>query len=183
MLRICISGLSASGKTTVGEALAKELDIMHITKSMTKTYKRFVDENGGPKEASNKIRAETSDPKYADDFDKEVVALAKKNDCVVTTWLGPWMVKDATLRIWLNTCFDERAHRRAVGKHISLELARVQMKEKDDNTIRDFKKVYGIDIMDHRIFDIEINTERFTRQEEVAVIAMLALGKQNGRFK
>ncbi len=182
-MRICISGLSASGKTTIGNALAKELGIMHITKVNIKTYKRFVRENGGPGEASRKIRAETSDARYAKDFDREVIELAKRNNCVVTTWLGPWTVKNATLRVWLNTGFEERARRRAVGKRISMRLAKKQMMEKDTVAIRNFKEVYDIDIMDHSIFDIEINTEKFTRKEEVAMIAMLALGKENGRFR
>jgi predicted cytidylate kinase len=183
MLRICISGFSATGKTAVGEELAKRLGIMHITKKTMDSFKKFMEENKDAKDDNTRLAETTSTKEAADDFDSEVVRLAKENNCVVSTWLGPWFVKDATLKIWLNTRFDERVRRRAVDKGISIEEAREEVKKKDALTKRNIKKLYGIDIMDHSGFDIEINTERFAKEEEVAMIAMLALEREKGSFK
>jgi predicted cytidylate kinase len=183
MIRICISGFSASGKTTIGNELAKKLNIMHVTKKSMSSFKSFAAENKDAKDDNTRLAETTSTKEYADSFDKEVIRLARENDCVVTTWLGPWFVKDATLRIWLNTRFEERVRRRALDRKISMKLAREEVGKKDKLTTENIKKLYGIDIMDHSIFDIEINTERFTTKEEVDMIALLTLEMAKGRFK
>ncbi len=183
MIRICISGFSATGKTAIGDELSKKLGIMHITKKSMDSFKSFVDETKDAKDDNTRLAETTSTKKFADAFDSEVVKLAEHNNCVVSTWLGPWFVKDATLKIWLNTSFEERVRRRALDKKMSIELAREEVKKKDQLTTRNIKKLYGIDIMDHSIFDIEINTERFTKEEEVAMISLLALERENGGFK
>ncbi len=183
MIRICISGFSASGKTTIGNELAKKLNIMHITKKSMSSFKKFRAETKDAKDDNTRLAETTSTKKYADAFDKEVVRLARENNCVVTTWLGPWFVKDATLRIWLNTSFEERVRRRAVDWKISMARAKEEVGKKDRLTARNIKKLYGIDVMDHGIFDIELNTERFTTKEEVDMIALLTLEMDKGRFK
>ena len=183
MIRICISGFSASGKTAIGNDLAAKLGIMHITKKSMSSFEKFKNETKGAKDDNTRLAETTSTKRYADAFDTEVVRLASRNNCVVSTWLGPWFVKNATLKIWLNTRFDERARRRAVDKGISMKAAKKEVRKKDTLTIRNIKKLYGIDIMDHSGFDIEINTERFTKEEEVAMISLLALEREKGKFK
>ncbi len=183
MIRICISGFSASGKTTIGNNLAKKLGIMHITKKSMSSFKKFKAETRDSKDDNTRLAETTSTKRYADAFDNEVVRLAKENNCVVTTWLGPWFVKNATLRIWLNTGFEERVRRRAVDWKISMKKAREEVGKKDKLTARNIKKLYGIDITDHSIFDIELNTEKFNTKEEVAMISLLALEREKGRFK
>ena len=178
MIRICISGLSASGKTSLGHRLARELNLMHITKKSLRSYNDVASGFKGKEKL-----AQTALPKYAKDFDAELKKLSSKNDCVVTTWLAPWMVKDPTLRIWLNASIDARARRRAKEMNVSVASAIRWVKEKDSLTIRNFKKVYGIDIQDHLGFDMELNTERLNVDEMVAVIAMLALSKSKMKFR
>jgi len=179
MIRICISGLSASGKTSIGEDLAKELNIMHITKEQMKSYKKFLNETKSGKRPLDEV----ADPKYAKDFDAEIVEFSRGKNCVVTTWLGAWRIKDATLRVWLDASADERARRRAKEKGLSIGAAKRLIDKKDQMTIKSFKKVYGIDVNDHSIFDIRINTEKLNRKEITAMIAMLALGMDKMIFK
>jgi CMP/dCMP kinase len=176
MLRICISGLSSSGKTSMGDVLAKNLNIMHVTKHVLESFKS--------KESDiRKNIIQTAERKYAVDFDKEIAELAEKNDCVVTTWLGPWLVKDAIIRVWLFASLDERACRYAAKYNGSLEEAKAFIKEKDELTVKAFKEIYNIDVNDHSFFDIMINTERLTLDESVSLISMLAIGKEKSRFR
>lgn len=176
MLRICISGFSRSGKTSIGEVLAKELNIMHITKYSAPSFKKH------EKEIINNA-IQTADKRYANSFDDEIAELAKKNDCVVTTWLGPWTIKDATMRIWLSAGFDERAKRCADEGKISADEAKVFIKEKDELTVGAFRELYNIDVKDHAFFDMMINTERLSLKESVSLISMLAIGKEKFRFR
>lgn len=181
MLRICISGLTGSGKTSLGEMLARELKIMHVTKELAKSYLAFKGERG--KLGKKAAIIETANAHYAKSFDSEIEELARRNDCVVTTWLGPWVVKSPTLRVWLNASLKERVRRKARQRGTSEKSAERYVKLKDKETIASFKKVYGIDVMDHSMFDIEINTERLSRNDSIAIIAMLAAMKSGKRFK
>jgi predicted cytidylate kinase len=182
MMKICIGGLSGSGKTTLGELLAEELGVEHITKTQTNTYAEMMQDvrEGLTRGLS---RNELSNPKYIRKFDREIVARARGKNCVITTWLSPWMVKDATLRVWLNASFEERAKRIAKRAGMSIAKARRKIAMKDRIAIGDFRKTYGIDVYDHSIFDIELNTERLDSKASIAVISMLAMLKENNRNK
>lgn len=174
MMKICISGLTGSGKTTLGSMLAKELNIAHITKETAKEYAKIAADAKKDKSGKLLIR-QAADPRYARDFDRDIAEAAKGKNCVVTTWLGPWLIKDATLRVWLNASLDERAARKSRDMKISMKKAREYVIEKDGEAAKGFKKVYGIDIYDHSLFDVEISTQLLPHGEVIAVISMLAM--------
>lgn len=178
MMRICISGLTGSGKTTLGRLLSKELNIEHITKESVEEYARILKEiKKGGNERLGVLQA--AHPKYARNFDAEILEAAKGKNVVVTTWLSPWLMKDATLRVWLNASLDERSRRKAIEMRTSQKKAKEYVMRKDGLAAGEFKKIYGIDISDHSVFDLEVNTRKLTHREVVAVISMLAMMKEN----
>ncbi len=173
MIRICLAGLTGSGKTSIGEELAKELNIEHVHKS-------FKDAVKDEKELLKMQRNVKED--YEKAFDKEIVRLAKGKNCVVTTWLGAWFIKDATLRVWLNASKETRIKRLMKKYKESRKYIERYITEKDNSNVKRWKKIYNIDLNDHSIFDLEINTEKFTPREIVSIIAMVALAKDKKRF-
>ncbi len=173
MLRICISGLTCSGKTTLGSLLAKELEIAHIAHS----YKTDHDTFSGMLET---LKGDSA--AYARAFDRKVASEARRRSCVVSTWLGPWLVSGATVRVWLEAQPEERALRCSKAAHLSLAAARRYVSQKDKYTALHFRKVYDIDIYDHARFDMVLNTSRLKQQESVAIISMLALHRSRRRF-
>lgn len=175
MLKICIGGLTASGKTTLGEVLSKELNILNVNKYSTATYKKVMADTSLTQ--SEKI-TETAVPKYADIFDKEIIELANSANCVVSTWLCAWQVKNPTIRVWLNADFKTRVQRCVERYHMNPKDAQKYLKEKDEKTINSFKKVQNINIMDRSGFDIELNTPKLSISECASVISMLALLKE-----
>jgi len=174
MLRICISGLTASGKTTLGEMLAKELNIRHISasyKAMEKDLSKmagFIDK---------------SDTEWTKEFDRRILGEACKTDCVVTAHLAPWLMRDATLRVKLDASLEERARRRAKQLSVSKERARKLINGIDRSVSKMAKRVYGIDRNDNSVFDLILNTERLSHKECVSLIAMLALERERLRFR
>jgi cytidylate kinase len=181
MIKICISGLTGSGKTTLGNLIAKELGIRHITKVQTHTYSVIASKLQAKNDRTLAI-GQTANPKYAKDFDREIVAAARKSNCVVSTWLGPWLIKDASLRVWLNASLEERSRRKAKDLGTTLAKAKSYIIEKDSYAKSQFKKLYGIDINDHSIFDIEINTEKLNHADVVSVVSMLSMMKDKPKF-
>lgn len=172
---ICIAGLSGSGKDTTGTMLAKELNLKHINL----TYKSFAADREQLMTLLKKAK-----PSFHKDFDKEVIKQVKMaKDCVVTTWLGPWMIKNSTLNVWLHASDKERAKRIAKQSKITFKEALKYVKEKDTKTMAYMKSVYNIDLLnDHEVFDIEINTEKMTREQMSALIIYASMKKDKRSF-
>ncbi len=174
MIKVCISGRACSGKTTLGNALAEALNIEHIGN----TYKAHV--------KSNKELAKftlNASKKFTNDFDKEIARKAAKTNCVVTTRLGPWMVKNATVRVWLNASDAERARRFAKREGVTARIAKASLTKIDGAVYRKFKKVYGIDVEnDHDVFDMELCSERMSTKEMVSMVSLLAMERDGSSF-
>jgi cytidylate kinase len=172
-IKICIAGLTASGKTTLGNALEKELGIKHINPS----YK------DSEKTTDDLIKfLENIKPSYVKSFDKRIINLANGKDCIISTWHGPWIIKDATIRVWLDVSEEERAKRWAKAHNISLAEARNLVHIKDELTKRQFKLAYKKD-MDMSVFDLHINYEKVTMLEAIAIISMLAIARSKSQSK
>ena len=172
---ICISGLAGSGKNTVGEIVAKKLNLDGVKLT-------FKDEARREKVDLMKVQMEaTKDESYDRELDREIVRRAKKGNCVVMTWLGPWIVKNADLRVWLNVSERERAKRVARRDRMSLKKALLHIRKRDENNRRRYRRYYGIDIMDHSIFDLEINSDVFNPQQIAGIVIKAAEAKRAGR--
>jgi len=174
MLRICISGLTASGKTTLGEMLAKELNIRHISASYKTMIKNYSDMAGF---------ITRSDAKFTKKFDSMILKEASKTNCVVTAHLAPWLMKNATLRVKVEASLGERARRRAKELKISKERAKRLINGIDASVSKMAKRIYGIDRNDNSVFDLILNTEKLSHKECVSLIAMLALEREKLRFR
>ncbi|MCL4383803.1 MAG: cytidylate kinase family protein [Candidatus Marsarchaeota archaeon] len=165
MIKICISGLSTSGKTTLGNEISKQFNLVHINHS----YRHYTKSN----EELLKILKESNE-KFVHEFDNKIIEASNKNsNCVVTTWLGPWLIKDATLRIWLEASLEERAKRYSLKNLVPISDAETFIKEKDRLTVMEFKKIYNIDIIDHSIFDLCINTNKVNINNILEIIKLL----------
>lgn len=172
---ICISGLAGSGKNTVGEIVAKKLGLDEVKLS-------FKDEAQRESVDLMKVQREaTRDESYDRELDKEIVRRAKKGNCVVMTWLGPWIVKNANLRVWLNVSERERAKRVAKRDRMGFKKALEHIRKRDENNRRRYRRYYGIDIMDHSIFDLEINSDVFNPQQIAGIVLKAAEAKRAGR--
>lgn len=126
---------------------------------------------------------ETGHIDYAKSFDNEVAEIAEKNNCVVTTWLSPWIVKEPTIRVWVSASLDERARRYAEREKLDIKKATEMVKKKDDDTTKWIKEIYDIDVKNHSFFDMMINTEKLSINESVAIISLAVMLKEKSRFK
>jgi cytidylate kinase len=166
---IAVSGLTGSGKNTLGKLIAEKLGY----KLVCPTFKDLAKAEGIPlMEFQKKAEA---DP----DIDKKFDALLKEQaagDCVVTTWLGPWMV-EADVRIKVFAPAHIRAQRIAKRDEMQLSDALTHVKERDENNRKRYKKLYGIDIDNDDIFDASLNNGIF-KPEDMLEIALMIIEKR-----
>ncbi|NYZ77033.1 cytidylate kinase family protein [Candidatus Micrarchaeota archaeon] len=170
---IAVWGFTGSGKNTLGKLLAEKLGYRMVCP----TFKDLAKEQGIPLMELQK-RAEKDhsiDRKFDELLKKEIAG----GDCVVTTWLGPWMA-DADVRIKLVVSEKTRAERVAGREGISVKEALKHVRERDGNNIKRYKAVYGIDITDEEIFDAILDGERST-PEELLKAALRVIEKKKGK--
>ena len=174
MIGICISGYTSSGKSTLGSSIASKLGIKHIGMS----YKSDVGNDDTRLIGMLEKLISDKDEAHAREFDRRVEDEASGSNFIATTRLSPWLIKNATVRVWLDCGLQERARRRAAlsgKKDIDSEMKTVD--RIDRLTSEHFMKVYGIDMNDRKIFDIAINTERMTLEEEIEQVLLLSIGR------
>ena len=173
MIGICISGYTSSGKSTLGNAIATKLGIKHIGMS----YK--ADASNDDTMLIGMLQKLVSDGNsaHAKDFDSKVKKEAKDGNFVATTRLSPWLVDEATVRVWLDCSLQERARRRAKLKEADPGSEIETVEKIDKLTAEHFMKVYGIDVNDRSVFDMVLNTERMTLKEEVEQVLLLSIGR------
>jgi len=160
---ISISGLSGSGKNTLGKELSEKLGLRLVSP----TFKDLAEKEGISLIEFQK-KAE-KDPDIDRKFDEYLKEEAEKGDCIFTTWLSPWIV-DADLRVNVFAPFEVRAERLAERDGISVEEAKKHIKERDDENRERWKKLYKVDIYDTSIFDVCLSSARFKPDELAEIV-------------
>ncbi len=159
---IAIAGLTGSGKNTLGELLAKELGF----RAVSPTFKDLAAREGIPLMEFQK-KAE-KDPDIDRKFDAVLREQAASGDCVVTTWLGAWIV-DADVRIKVAAPLKVRAGRIAKRDGMGPEEAERHVKERDERNRKRYLKLYRIDIFDDSDFDAILNSGIYGPDELVGI--------------
>jgi CMP/dCMP kinase len=148
---IAISGLTGSGKNTLGELLAKELGYRLVCP----TFKDLAAKEGIPlmefQEKAGK------DPDIDRKFDAALKEQAAGGNCVVTTWLGAWMV-EADVRIRVFAPLKIRGERIAKRDSMDVKEAITHVKARDEGNRKRYGKLYRIDIYEDDLFDACLNS-------------------------
>ena len=172
MMIICISGLSGSGKNSVGRLVAEKLGLRLIDPTFkTLAAKQKMSLLDFHKKAEHEHSIDKN-------FDAHLIRDAKKGNCVVTTWLGPWMIKNADMRIWLYAPSSARAARVAKRDGMSNVEAARHIAERDESNRLRYLEIYKIDIYDHSGFDLVINSEMYLPAASAEIIAAAARTKK-----
>lgn len=161
---IAVSGLGGSGKDTLGRAIANELGLRVVCP----TFKALAEHEGiSLMEFQEKAK---NDPEIDKKFDDALKKECSLGDCVVTTWLGPWMV-EADLRVWVFASENVRALRIAKRDGLPEDDALRHIKKRDADNRERYLKLYGIDILDTGNFDIALNSGGYSPGEMAKIIA------------
>jgi predicted cytidylate kinase len=168
-MRIAISGLTGVGKTTVAEIVARKLNVAHITfsmKDMAKKMKISLIELQDIADKDHNI-----DKKF-DEIQLKEMEIVK--DFVISTWLGPWLAKP-DFSVWLKADNVVRFKRIAGRNNISISDSEKYVLRKDEQNVERYMKVYNIDITEHSMFDLELDTSDLTPEQ----VADMVIEKYN----
>lgn len=151
-LQIAISGLSGCGNTTVSKKLAYRLNMPLVNY----TFKDIAQELNIPfKEVVEKAKTDFS---YDHMVDSRQILLASSQSCILASRLAIWLLKNASLKIYLQASAEERARRIQKREGGDLNEVTAFTKMRDENDSQRYKKLYGIDNTDVSIADVIVDT-------------------------
>lgn len=163
--------MTGSGKDTVADLVAAKLGVARV-----KLTPKDIAKEMGISILEWQARAD-EDPAIDREFDNRVSTEAHKGDCVVSTWLGAWTIRDADMRVWLAATEEVRAHRISGRDKMTFMEAITHIKARDGDNKKRYKNIYGISLDDHSAFDLVINTE-FYVPEQCANIIVCAMNEK-----
>lgn len=157
---ITVSGPGGSGKSTLAADLADRLGYDHV--SGGDIFRDIAAERDLSPLELNKLAEE--DDSIDRDLDRRQRELAaEREDLVLESRLAGWMAGDhADFRIWLDAPLDIRAERIADREDKPVRTAREETVERADSEALRYREYYGVDIDDLDIYDLALNTARFS---------------------
>ena len=172
MKAIIISGMPASGKTTVAGILSRRLN--RRTVGIGDVLKEIAGERGykisgeGWWETPEGMRfhkERDSNPEFDKEADKRLISLVKKGDVIVTSYTAPW-IADEGFKIWLSAEESNRAERMAKRDNTDLGKAdkATRMRDREDHDL--YKSLYNFELgKDLKPFDLVVDTNDITADE------------------
>ncbi|MGC8662021.1 MAG: AAA family ATPase [Nitrososphaeria archaeon] len=180
MVSIILSGMPASGKSTVAQLISKRLGIRFLVggdvlKGMAKNlgFNPERDNWWDTEEGKRFLELRLKDPNFDKNVDDLLLDSIKKEDCVITSWSIPWLVGNNHLKIWLKASFETRVRRLAQRDNTSYANAIKIIKDRDEINVKHYKKLYGYVLgKDLDVFDLVIDVD-LVKAETVAEMLIL----------
>ncbi len=182
-LKICISGFTGSGKSTLGKKLAIYYNIPYYSggdalKRMIAGDEKVEDVGWWERDiGAIAMRMRKEDPSFDRKVDEELMRIAEeKVDIVLDSWTMPYLLKaEDKVAIFLKADLKERARRVMRRDSISYEEAIRRVKLKDNESIEIYKQTYGFKLGEdlspfHLVLD---NTRLEARQTFEIVLSFI----------
>ena len=158
-LLITVSGSPGSGVTTLCERLAETLDCGYV--SGGEVFRQIADDRGM---SLRELTAAASSHEELDrELDRRLQRIAREwadadKSFVLESRLAGWLAgEDADLRIWLDAPEEIRVERTADREELGAEM---RVREVADQSR--YASRYGIDLSDRSIYDLTVNTARWS---------------------
>jgi cytidylate kinase len=149
-MKVIVSGLTASGKSSVATSLALNFGVEYFSAS-SKLRKLLPKKDfmvWESKKGIDAVKFRLNNPQYDKKLDSFILSYFKsKSDVVLDSWVAPWKIKDKeTIKIYIKADEYVRAKRVSMRDKISLSEASKFMRQKDTLTKNIYKKIYKIEI-------------------------------------
>lgn len=170
-MKIIISGLTASGKSTLAKGLSSDLGMGYFSGSSKLREimppKDF--EYWESKKGLDVIKFRLKHLKYDRLLDDYILKYVKSHDNIVLdSWVASWKVNEKdTIKIYLKVDLETRARRVSERDQMEYEAALKFMKEKDKLSSKIYYTLYKIKISGEDLmpFDLVVNSSELSIEQ------------------
>ena len=167
-MRITMSGLPGSGTTTLGRMLADRYHYKYI--SVGEIFRSLAAERSLSLAAFGALCE--SDPAVDRLLDKQQRDLVLDSDDIIAeARLSGWMIPEADLKIWLFapiSCRAARVYDR--DGCLDAQTAEDEMLAREASEATRYLQYYGIDISSLDLYDLVLNSERFSPEQLADIV-------------
>jgi CMP/dCMP kinase len=174
-MRLTISGLSGSGKTTVASGLSERLGFVHV--SAGAVFRELARQRYLSLQELSKLAEE--EPEIDKMIDRRQAELAESHENVVVDGrLSGWVLK-GDIAVWLKAPLEVRADRIALreGKKRAVALRETQIR--DTSEASRYDALYDIDIGNLDVFDLVIDTQHWDQSAVIDIIVRAVRTRRN----
>ncbi|NWF95297.1 MAG: AAA family ATPase [Candidatus Thorarchaeota archaeon] len=166
---ITIGGLHGTGKSSVADRIAKEFGLRRI--SAGEIFRTLAAERGMTLEEFSRVAE--GDAAIDRLLDDTLVAEAAKGNAVIDGQLAAWMAREnADLNILLTAPLDVRVARIAQRDGRDFEDAKRETVTREGSERARYREYYGVDITDLSVYDIILNTAKYTLNDVVTILRL-----------
>ncbi|MFA5406851.1 MAG: cytidylate kinase family protein [Candidatus Nanoarchaeia archaeon] len=165
-MNIIISGSAGTGKSTVSREVAKVFGLHHV--SAGEQFRAVAQSMGYATTGKDYLRFheyQRGHPEIDEQIDCSIKAELDKGDCVLDTRIAAYLYKGKAYRVLLKVPDSEAAKRNALRENIVVSEALKAVIERNKADSARYKKIYGIDLNDHSVYDLVIDTSYFSIKE------------------
>ena len=174
---VCISGLTASGKSTVARMLAKRYNLNYYSGggmlkevAVEMGYSPGGEDWWGTEDGKRFLKERLRNFEYDRIVDQRLLKKAEEGNVVLDSWTMPWLL-DFGFKIWIDAPLEVRAERLSRRNKIPIDEALKSLKEKDETTRKIYKELYGINLgFDFSPFHVVIDNSNLNVEETFSVL-------------
>ncbi len=159
---ITISGLGCSGTTTLTRLLSKAIGWPH-SHPASEQMRTFLHAHQLPLSAMDQLPDEQE--VSIDNYLKSIIQ--NSNHQIVNGRLSGWHAQGIgdVFKVFVTASDEKRVERFAARENYSIAQAGQELKARDANEFEKYKRLYGADATDPKLYDLIIDTTNTTPQE------------------
>ncbi|MFX1607156.1 MAG: (d)CMP kinase, partial [Promethearchaeota archaeon] len=164
---ITVGGLHGTGKSSVADAISKKFNLRRMSAGVI--FREMAKDRNLTLEEFSRVAAGDEDiDRLIDDKLREE---AEKGNAVIDGQLAAWMAGDnADLNILLIASVENRIRRISERDGTDFEYARRETITREGSEKARYIEYYGVDVSDHSVYDLIINTDKYDLEEVIAIV-------------
>ncbi|TFF96383.1 cytidylate kinase [Candidatus Thorarchaeota archaeon] len=170
---VTIGGLHGTGKSSVADHIAERFELRRV--SAGTIFRELAKERGLSLEEFSKVAEE--DVEIDQLIDNRLRTEAEKGDIITDGQLAGWMAgENSDLNVYLMASDETRVKRIAERDSRDFDEALEETIAREASERERYLEYYGVDILDLSIYDLVINTDLFSLDEVVEIVAAAVEG-------
>lgn len=165
---ITIGGLHGTGKSSVADAIAKQFNLKRVSAGVV--FRQLAAEMGLSLEEFSKVAED--DIEIDKMIDNGLKKAAEEGNAVIDGQLAGWMAGDnADLKIMLTAPVEARVRRISSRDGRDYDYAFQETLAREASEKERYLEYYGIDISDHSIYDLIVDTTHIDLDTVIEIVA------------